>query len=191
MAGFRNRTLRRITFAGAGIVSVLAVLASLCITSCNTVDSDRIPAYAVNISLTPVSVWQTYGVTSFGDTRRFVRELHEPSNFAWLERTRTGFGGVLLVCGMDPFTTESNVPIAYDLACPVECKSNVRVAMVTVEEYPFPVAQCPECKSRYDVIEGGGRPLSGKALTSNYGLRIYGCMPVDPTKGGGYLVMNR
>ena len=163
---------------------------SILLTGCNTIDSDRIPNYAVNINLTPQASWQTYGVTYFGQYKRFVRELREPSNFQWLERTMTGFGGVLLVCGIDAFTNEANVPLAYDLACPVECRRDVRVKMVEAEGHPFPVAQCPVCKSEYDVFEAGGRPISGKAEAEGYGLRIYYCVP--PANGmGGYIITNQ
>lgn len=189
MAGFLSHILKKKNIARAGALSVLATVLS-CLFSCNTIDSERIPNLAVNINLTPISRWQTYGVTYFGETRRFIRELREPSNFAWLERTMTGFGGVLLVCGIDPFSTEANVPLAYDLSCPVECKSDVRVAMTSVEGRPFPVAQCPVCKSQYDVIEAGGRPVSGPAQTENAGLRIYACVPANITTGG-YIVTNR
>ena len=161
--------------------------AALAFAGCNTIDSDRIPAYPVNINLTPHATWQTYGVVGFGDTRRFVRELKEPANFAWLANTRTGYGGILLVCGIDPFTTEANVPMAFDLSCPVERSSTIRVAMVSAE--PLPVAECPVCHSRYDVIEAGGRPISGPAKDKNYGLRIYQCIP-PASNIGGYLITN-
>lgn len=156
---------------------------SILLTGCNTIDSDRIPNYAVNINLTPQASWQTYGVTYFGQYKRFVRELREPSNFPWLERTMTGFGGVLLVCGIDAFTNEANVPLAYDLACPVERKPDVRVN-VEGELYE---AVCPVCGSHYDVTMGGGGPLSGPAAEGKYkyALRRYQCLPgID----GGYLI---
>lgn len=169
------------------IILILAFIALTGFTGCNTIDSYRIPSYAVNINLSPLSTWQTYGVSYFGDSRRFIRDLREPAQFPWLEQTRTGFGGVLLVCGVDAFTNEANVPLAYDLACPVECRADVRVAMVNAE--PLPVAECPVCKSRYNVIEAGGRPVSGPAYEDGYGLRIYRCIP--PANGnGGYLITN-
>lgn len=190
MKGGRSHILKRITATGAGILPVLAVVLSLSATSCNTIDSDRIPNYAVNINLTPISAWQTYGVSYYGESKRFIRDLREPSNFPWLERTKTGFGGILLVNGMDPFTTEANVPLAYDLACPVECSSQIRVSMVNAEGHPLPVAECPVCKSRYDVIEGGGRPISGSAKEDSFGLRMYLCIP-PANNMGGYLITNR
>lgn len=168
--------------------ALTAVFILLLLGGCNTIDSERIPNYNVMINLTPQASWQTYGVLGFGDSRRFIRELRDPSNFPWTAQTYTGFGGILLVNGVDAFTSEAGVPLAYDLACPVECQRDVRVVMVN--EDPLPVAQCPVCKSRYDVIQAGGRPLSGKALTENYGLRIYRCL--QPANGmGGYIVTNQ
>ncbi|GEM_PF-35568 len=190
MKGGRSHILNRLATTGAGILPVLAVILPLALASCNTIDSNRIPNYGVNINLTPLAAWQTYGVSYYGESRRFIRELREPSNFPWLERTMTGYGGILLVNGMDPFTTEANVPLAYDLACPVECRSDIRVAMVDAENHPLPVAECPVCKSQYDVIEGGGRPISGPARDDSYGLRMYMCIP-PANNMGGYLVTNR
>lgn len=158
--------------------------------ACNDIDSDRIPSYPVNINLTPQASWDTYGVTGFGNYRRFVRELREPSNFPWLERTTTGYGGILLIIGTDPYTHDPLTPLAYDLACPVERRQDVRVNMVSLPEWPMPVAQCPDCHSCYNVIEGGGRPLSGLAESEHYGLRMYQCIP-PASDIGGYLVTNR
>ena len=158
--------------------------------ACNTIDSDRIPAYPVNINLTPQGNWDVYGVAGIGDSRCFVRDERRPSNFPWTAQTRTGYGGVLLVRGNDVFTNESDVPLAYDMACPVECRQSVRVQMTEIEGKPLPMAQCPVCKSVYDVLMGAGRPVAGPALTDNYGLRIYQCYP--PANGmGGYLITNR
>lgn len=167
---------------------IAVALAMVAMASCNTIDSDRIPSMPVNINLTPQSAWHTYGVTAFGDYRYFIREAREPSNFPWLEATRTGFGGVLLIRGVDAFTNEADVPLAYDLACPVERRADVRVRMVPTDA--LPVAQCPECGSRYNVIEAGGRPISGPALNDGFGLRIYQCL--EPASNiGGYLITNR
>ncbi len=169
-------------------IALLVMIMQSALTGCNTIDSERIPGYTVSINLSPSSVWQVYGVHGYGEWRKFVRELQEPSNFSWTERTYTGFGGVLLVCGTDAFTNEAGVPIAYDLSCPVECRREVRVEMVS--EDPLPVARCPVCKSRYEVIQAGGRPLSGPALTDNLGLRIYRCVP--PANGvGGFFIVNQ
>lgn len=169
--------------------TLCALFIGIC-TSCNTIDDDRIPNLAVNINLSPISTWQTYGVAGFGDYRYFIRENREPSNFPWLDRTYTGFGGILLIRGNDPYTMEANVPMAFDLSCPVEKQPDIRVRMVNLEPYPLPMAQCPVCKSVYGVIEEAGRPKEGPAEQKHYGLRMYQCVEA-PSNMGGYLITNK
>lgn len=152
------------------------------LSGCKTVDDDRIPAYTVSINLSEAGLWHTYGVAGYGMSRYFIRQLGQPSGFSYLERTFTGYGGVLLIGGMDPFTTDTNVPLAYDLACPVECKPDIRVK---VDPDSFE-AICPKCDSHYDVTMAGGSPLSGPALADGYALRRYRCVPA----GAGYIITN-
>ncbi len=166
------------------ILSVIALLTAV-LASCNTVDDDRIPSLPVNINLSPISMWDAFGVAGIGDSRRFVPQLREPSGFAWLDRAAAGFGGVLLVRGNNPYTLEADVPLAYDLACPVERQPDVRVRMEPGEI--FPVAVCPVCGSTYNVVERGGVPLSGPAFDDRYALRRY---EVVPAAVGGFLIIN-
>lgn len=153
--------------------------------SCTTINDDRIPSMPVNINLSTSDLWVTYGVAGYGEHRRFIAPLREPRNFPFTDKTATGYGGVLLVSGMNPFTLEAGVPLAYDLACPVECKPDVRVSMQGGGA--LPEAVCPECGSRYDVVELGGSPLYGPALSRKLGLRRYECRQ---TGYGGYLIVN-
>ena len=168
-------------------LTVLAILAGIIHSGCSTVDDDRIPAMAVNISLADAGTWNTYGVAGYGSNRRFIltQSLREPANFPYKQVNATGYGGVLLICGMDPFTATTDSPLAYDLACPVEMKPDVRVR-VEGELYE---AVCPQCGSHYDVAMGGGAPLSGPAATGShkYGLRRYSCLP---SGNGGYVITN-
>lgn len=159
-----------------------AILPALLCAGCHDVDDERIPALPVNINLTDPGMWHTYGVAGYGISRRFIKQLGEPAGFPYLDRTLTGFGGVLLIGGMDPFTTDTNVPLAYDLSCPVERKADVRVR---IDPDNFE-AVCPVCGSVYDVTMAAGAPLSGPALKSKFGLSRYSCIP----RGGGYLITN-
>ena len=61
---------------------------------------------------------------------------------------------MLLISGVDAFTSEAGVPLAYDLSCPYERKPDIRVRMVA--DGILPMAVCPECGSKYDVTESGG-----------------------------------
>jgi hypothetical protein len=168
------------------ITLISIVIAAILTPACNTIDDERIPTMAVNISLTPEGVWHTYGVAGYGLYKYFIKDQLQPSGFPYTDKTYTGFGGVLLISGMDPFTTEAGVPLAYDLACPVERKANIRVKIQSGDNLPDAV--CPECGSHYNVVEGGGAPTSGPALTSKYGLSRYS---VVASSYGGYVITNK
>lgn len=165
----------------------LPVIALTVTTSCTTVDDDRVPDLPVALNLSSPEYWHTYGVSAYGDYNMFIKSLGEPRNFPFVANTSTGYGGVLLVCGLNPYTLEAAVPMAYDLSCPVERKPDIRVRMQQDDE-PLPIAICPECGSRYNVIEGGGSPLKDcPAYYKKYGLRRYECIP---SGYGGYLITN-
>lgn len=160
-------------------------LASLA--SCQSVDDDRIPSYAVNVNISDAGSWNTYGVAGFGSSRRFIfaQGVREPARFPYTAQSATGYGGVLLISGMDPYTATTDTPLAYDLACPVELKPSMRVE-IEGDTYE---AVCPGCNSHYDVTMGGGAPVSGPAATGEYkyGLRRYRCIP---SGNGGYIITN-
>lgn len=169
-----------------GILLTLFLSASLA--SCNSVDNERIPNMAVNVSLADAGLWNTYGVAGFGSHRNFIYNpggSSVPSGFTYKYGSATGFGGILLIEGMDAMNPMLAAPLAYDLACPVERKANIRV-QIDPQDY---VAFCPECKSTYDVTMGGGVPLSGEAITGKYkyALRQY---RVISSGAGGYFITN-
>lgn len=176
----------RITLSWILIVAVSAALLSA-FGACNQIDDDRIPSLPVQINLSGAGMWNTFGVNGVGVSRDFINFEGErqPADFHFTATTYTGFGGVLLIGGMDPFTAEPNVPLAYDLSCPVERSRTIRVA---IDKDNFQ-AVCPVCGSHYDVIMAGGSPVSGPALTgkTKYGLRRY---YVEPGSGGGYIIHN-
>lgn len=155
--------------------------------ACNQVDDDRIPSLPVYINLSGAGMWNSFGVSGVGIYRNFInyQGVISPDGFHFTANTHLGFGGVLLIGGIDPFTSEPNVPLAYDLSCPVECSQTVRVE-IDPENLD---AVCPVCGSRYDVLMAGGSPVAGPALTGDYkyALRRYVC---DPAQGGGYIIHN-
>lgn len=168
------------------IVPVCTFLSLLSgIVSCNSVDDDRIPTLPVNLNLSDPGVWNRYGVTGFGIYKYFIPGLQQPSGFTYTVGSAAGFGGVLLIGGMDPFSGDTQTPLAYDLSCPVECKPDIRVK---IDDTTFE-AICPECKSHYDVTMRGGVPVSGPACEHKrpYSLRRYQCFP---TQYGGYVITN-
>lgn len=185
--GFCNDLRHSTTRIHLGIVILLSIFITILFPGCDTVDDDRIPNFAVNINLGDAALWNTYGVAGFGTNQRFVlaQGIRLPAAFPYSVQSATGFGGVLLINGMDPFTNSTDVPLAYDLACPVECKQDVRVEI----EPELYTAVCPICGSKYDVTMQGGAPISGPAATGShkYGLRRYQCLP---TSTGGYYITN-
>lgn len=160
-------------------------LSGLC--SCETLTDDRIPNMPVSINILGHGLWNTWGVAAYGQHREFIiyQESRQPAGFPWTQTAATGFGGVLLICGQDPFTLDVG-PLAFDLSCPVERKQTVRVIFDTKTQEMY----CPDCGSRYNVCERGGSPTAGPALRDHYQLKMYSCVPpADAT--GGYMIINR
>lgn len=175
-------------------MKIPAILITVCgllgvfFNSCQSVDDERIPFRTVNISLADAGLWNTYGVSGFGSHRNFIYKEtggSVPSGFPYTAKSSTGFGGVLLIEGMDPFSAVTASPLAYDLACPVERNANI---IVTIDPDTY-VAYCKECKSSYDVTMQRGAPISGEAATGKYkyALKSYNCVP---TGLGGFYITN-
>ena len=127
-----------------GFIALCGSLISL-LASCNSNDDERIPNMAVSINLSDAGVWSRYGVSGFGIPVYFIKALRQPAGFAYLDRTMTGYGGVLLINGYD-FRINEIGPLAFDLSCPVERKPDIRVKVDpdSIE------AICPYCGSHYD-----------------------------------------
>jgi len=156
------------------IAAAVITAAALC--SCHHVDNKRLPVTQVNIEFRTQADWVTYGVPGAADHRRFIRQERIPANFPYTVSTYTGFGGVLLC------NTFLGEPVAYDLACPVECNSTVRVAI-----NDDLLAECPRCHSTYNVFEGMGNSVGGPAARDGYGLQIYHC---GPGRAGEFMVVS-
>lgn len=162
------------------IFLALIALVSLVNSSCDRINNSEVPSYIVSIDLGNYAQWATYGVSGVGDYRYFSRASHTPSNFPYNVNTYTGYGGVILMMGLDGLSG-NYAPLAYDAACPVENTPSVIVGIdaSTLE------AVCSKCGSHYNVLTGGGGPVSGRAYTSKYGLRAY---KVRATQFGGYKI---
>ena len=150
---------------------------------CTQIDDNRIPSVPVSINLADAGLWNVYGVSGFGVWRTFERDLGLPQGFHYTGTTYTGYGGILLIGGMDQFNSDTDTPLAYDLSCPVECRRDVRVR---IDEKTLD-AVCPVCDSHYNVVMQGGAATSGKAYSHKprYGLRRYECIPAQL---GGYMI---
>ena len=142
---------------------------------CDKIDNKTVPSFTVRIDLGSIALWNTYGVTGMGEYRIFSREKQLPSNFPYNVNTYTGYGGVLLMMGIE-------TPMAYDLSCPVEVSRDV-ILTINPENYD---AVCPRCGSRFNPLTGAGGPLSGVAINNKVGMRQYRVLPSN----GGYVITN-
>lgn len=159
------------------VAAVLGFLAAAGLSSCHHIDNRRLPVSYVNISFLSVGEWDLFGVTGAGQYRRFILQERIPAGFPYTAMSATGLGGVLLC------TTYLGVPVAYDLACPVECRASVRVFVNEDNE-----AECPVCHSRYDIFEKLGYPVGGVAAREGFGLEVYN---VHAGSQGEYMVVTR
>lgn len=156
-------------------------------TGCDHLIDNRIPALPVYINISGHGMWNSWGVDAYGQSRDFILidKTRLPSGFPYGQTSATGYGGVMLIMGIDPFSNEMT-PLAYDLSCPVEKSRTIRVAI----DPETNEAVCPKCHSRYNVTERGGSPTAGQALTDHYQLKMYVCLqPADMS--GGYIVTSR
>ena len=167
-----------------GFLTVLSVAILLSLQGCQSLDDDRIPNMPVNVSLADPGLWNTFGVSGFGSNRRFIYP-NQPAGYSYKSNGATGFGGVLLIEGVDPYSAVTAAPLAYDLACPVERKADVRV-YVENETY---MAVCPQCNSVYNVTTSGGAPISGEAAEGKYKYRLK-MYRVIPSGTGGFYIVN-
>ncbi len=158
--------------------ALVAATVAVAAMGCAHIDDDRIPAVPVRIAFNNVGEWNVYGVAGAGDYRRFIKQERVPEGFPYTAMTNTGFGGVLLICDIH------NNNVAYDLACPVECRADVRINVLKEELK----AECPVCHSVYDIVTNHGQPLSGPAAEKHYGLRKY---YVGPGSAGEYMMVFR
>ena len=150
------------------ITTLLTCLAAAVLTSCESVDNDRIPPYNVYIPFNTQAEWITYGVSGAGQYRVFHKSSRMPAGYPWTVQSASGYGGVLLCSDL------SAMPVAYDLSCPVECKPDIRIQ---VDEEAFN-ARCPVCGSTYDIFGAAqGAPMSGVAAERHYGLQVYRVVP--------------
>ena len=152
-------------------VVILAAVSEAFI-ACHHIDDDRIPPSPVYIAFQSVGEWEQYGVSGATDTRRFIKAERVPQGYPYAALTETGYGGILLVSDL------MGECLAYDLSCPVEARTNIRVEVNREKN----VAVCPKCGSVYDIFSNFGTPLSGPASERGYGLtryRVSAAMPAS------------
>lgn len=169
--------LRRARQTVSALCAMAAVAAAIVTGACSKLDDERIPPMPVSLTFATVAQWNTYGIGGAMDYRIFIKQDRLPANYPYTAISATGFGGLLLVGDIN------GNPTVYDLACPVERRSDVRVFINTTSM----VAECPNCHSTYDVFSLNGHPLSGPAAEQGFGLRHY---YVGPGRGGEYMIVS-
>ncbi len=127
--------------------------------ACSNPYQSPIPDVPVEISLNMLSYDPTFGGV-IDDTLVFVHPRAYPP-------FHVGYGGVLVVVGLDTESTFNTRFFSYDLSCPYEAKRDVRV--YTIPDNPGHV-RCRECGSEFYVRDGWGRVSKGP---SKYGLKRY------------------
>ncbi len=142
---------------------LICVLAIICLSACENIDSRGLSGFRVDINLRMKSVWDTYGCPGLGTWQYFNYLKKLPSNFPYTATSYTGLGGVIL------FYTSSGL-VAFEAACPVERKADIYVHINSEGNLD---AVCPKCGSHYDVFNGTGSPLSGEAISRKVGLTRY------------------
>lgn len=160
------------------LICSLAAAGAVALCGCEHIDDNRIPPSPVFVQFTTVGDWQLYGVAGAGLYRYFIKAQKQPVGYPYTVASATGFGGVLLVGDIH------GEAVAYDLGCPVECRSDVRVE-VNADDL---TAECPRCHSVYDIVSAYGCPLSGPAAENGYGLQRY---YVRPGSNGLYRIITR
>ena len=149
-------------------------------TSCDHINNKQVPRYTVRLNLGNYGLWNTYGVSGVGDYRYLNRAKQLPANFPYNVNSYTGYGGVLIVMGLDS-GTGNYMPLAFDAACPVERDADV---VVSIDPKNFE-AFCPKCGSRFNVLNGAGGPIGGVATQRKVGMSSY---IVRASQNGGYII---
>ena len=157
---------------------LLSAVIALSFTSCHSIDDDRLPPAPVRLNFNTVADWNLYGNPAALQYVIFIKEQRIPANYNYSAISETGYGGILLVG--DAF----GMPIAYDLACPVEMRKDTMIKVDTEKNEAY----CPNCGSRFDIFANYGSPLSGKAAELGYGLQKY---YVGAGAAGEYMVITR
>lgn len=157
-----------------------AIGLALALAGCESVDYDRIPPTNVRLAFDTEPEWVRWGTPGALDHRDFILDgnYRVPADFPYTALSYTGFGGILLVGDIN------GAPYAYDLACPVELRRDVRVAVDPASNE----AVCPVCGSHFAVFTNFGAPVSGEARKLKRGLRRY---TVGPGINGEFMVVSR
>lgn len=131
------------------IYCLLIALLSIPIVGCKDNVQSSIPDYLVYLQLNLTSTYPTF--------------KDNPLQFITFEKAikttdRIGFGGIVVCTGMT-FDDSGDIEYyAFDMACPYEVKSSVKIHPNSEDNLV-----CDKCGSVFDIKSGSGMPTSGPA----------------------------
>ncbi len=134
-------------------------LFALALTSCEEVVQSRVPSLRVSVNANIEQRSELHGIKLPGGTAQITTRFNEAPYI--------GFGGLLIIRGY----TSDNEIYCFDLSCPIECKTDVR--LTAKNELTW---SCPKCGSTYtNLMYGNPMATSGPAKDKGYRLRTYAC----------------
>lgn len=141
---------------------LLTCLLIFLICSCSKIEESNIPYAPVYLEID----------LRFQDHDLIGMYNHKAITKARTTIEKTGYAGVLVVCGIDSYGNTTYY--AFDLCCPHEAKRNI-----TIEADNAGVAVCPNCGTKFDIGYGTGAPMEG---VSQYPLRRYRISPKSSSR---------
>lgn len=127
--------------------TILIFFLLLTFLSCDDNSESPIPSYTVRLRI-------DLGVGKYVTFRNSTNEFllfEKPI----VEGDRIGFGGVFVYSAINFDDGGNTIYYAYDLACPYEVKSNIKIHPIKDD---WGKLKCSECGSVYDVSNGWGVP---------------------------------
>lgn len=141
--------------------------------SCDDTYHSSIPDYPVFLELNLISTDPTFRHSS-NKSLTFIKGI--TPNMP--ERSATGYGGILVYSGVMSDDSGNTIFYAFDLSCPYEAKSTIRVKPNDLGQ-----AICDSCKTVFEISYGIGNPSSGPAKQT---LKRY-----RTSLNGDYLLISR
>jgi hypothetical protein len=130
--------------------TILMLILLLTFLSCDDNYVSSIPSYPVSLQLNLLTGQYVTFRNSTNEYLLFTKPI--------IVTDRIGFGGILVYTGISLDDSNNTIYYAFDLACPYEAKSNIKVSPV---KDALGQVKCSECGSVYDVGFGLGNPIEG------------------------------
>lgn len=132
---------------------IVCFLLLLCLVGCTKTEKSKVP-YA-SVYFTVSLQYEDKELSGLLKTKSFTKTRKEGE--------RIGYSGIFVVHGAD------GQFYAFDLCCPHEAQSDIRVT-----PSDDGIATCPKCGTVYDISYGGGYPISGPSKQQLVRLDVIG-----------------